>query len=78
MTVELARKSRRVAIYGAGGHGRVVADIVERDISDREVHGFIDDREDLLGAVVSGHVVLGGIKQSLESDLPDYDLIIGI
>ena len=78
MTVELARKSRRVAICGAGGHGRVVADIVERDFSDREIHGYFDDRADLLGAVVSGHVVLGRIDQSLETDPEDYDLIIAI
>ncbi len=78
MTVELARLSRRVAPWGAGGHGRVVAAIVERSLSRREIHGFFDDREDLLGAVVSGHVVLGDIDQSLESDPGDYDLIVAI
>ena len=78
MKTELVKPSLRVAICGAGGHGRVVADIVKSGLSGRGIHGFFDDRSDLIGEVVSGHTVLGGIDQSLENDPEDYDLIVAI
>jgi sugar O-acyltransferase (sialic acid O-acetyltransferase NeuD family) len=50
---------RRIFVYGAGGHGRVVADIfVCRGES--EFAGFVDDREELWGTQVMGSTVLGG------------------
>jgi acetyltransferase EpsM len=46
-------------VYGAGGHGKVVADLlVSRD--EKEFAGFVDDREELWGAKVMGFPVLGG------------------
>jgi sugar O-acyltransferase (sialic acid O-acetyltransferase NeuD family) len=50
---------RRIFVYGAGGHGKVVADILLlRD--EKEFAGFVDDREELWGATVLGFPVLGG------------------
>ncbi|HEV2616283.1 MAG TPA: acetyltransferase [Candidatus Acidoferrales bacterium] len=51
-------KSRRIFVYGAGGHGKVVADIL---ISKKEKRfaGFLDDREELVGTKVMGYSVLG-------------------
>jgi sugar O-acyltransferase (sialic acid O-acetyltransferase NeuD family) len=51
-------RTRQVIVYGAGGHGKVVADIL---ISEGEVGfaGFIDDRKELLGTKVMGFPVLG-------------------
>jgi sugar O-acyltransferase (sialic acid O-acetyltransferase NeuD family) len=54
----------RIIIVGAGGHGLVVADILEsaagrgKDIS---VAGFVDDDERLWGRDISGFPVLGAI-----------------
>jgi acetyltransferase EpsM len=46
-------------VYGAGGHGKVVADLlVSRD--EAEFAGFVDDREELWGSKVMGWPVLGG------------------
>jgi UDP-N-acetylbacillosamine N-acetyltransferase len=46
-------------VYGAGGHGKVVADLlVSRGES--EFAGFVDDREELWGAKVMRFAVLGG------------------
>ena len=51
-------RTRKVLVYGAGGHGKVVADIL---ISIGEIGfvGFVDDREGLLGGTVMGLPVLG-------------------
>ena len=50
---------RRIFVYGAGGHGKVVADLLmSRD--EAEFAGFVDDREELWGATVMGWPVLGG------------------
>ena len=46
-------------MYGAGGHGKVVADLlVSRGES--EFAGFVDDGEELWGMTVMGFTVLGG------------------
>jgi sugar O-acyltransferase (sialic acid O-acetyltransferase NeuD family) len=51
-------KSRRILVYGAGGHGKVVGDIfVTKD--EGEFAGFVDDREELWGKKVIGFPVLG-------------------
>ncbi|MFZ0332716.1 MAG: acetyltransferase [Candidatus Acidiferrales bacterium] len=51
-------KSVSIFVYGAGGHGKVVADIL---ISKKEklFAGFVDDGEELAGANVIGYPVLG-------------------
>jgi sugar O-acyltransferase (sialic acid O-acetyltransferase NeuD family) len=51
-------KSLKIFVYGAGGHGKVVADIL---ISNKEKRfiGFVDDREQLIGTKVIGFPVLG-------------------
>jgi sugar O-acyltransferase (sialic acid O-acetyltransferase NeuD family) len=50
---------RRIFVYGAGGHGKVVADILECR-GEGEFAGFVDDREELWGGRVIGFAVLGG------------------
>ena len=51
-------KTRRVFVYGAGGHGKVVADILICN-GDTEFVGFVDDRDELLGTTVMGFPVVG-------------------
>lgn len=54
----------RVLIIGAGGHGKVVADILlrMRDVDPGIVPaGFLDDRRDLLGQAFLGVPIVGGI-----------------
>jgi sugar O-acyltransferase (sialic acid O-acetyltransferase NeuD family) len=50
---------RRIFVYGAGGHGKVVADIL-LSRGETEFAGFVDDREELWGEQVMGFPVLGG------------------
>lgn len=50
--------SKRVFVYGASGHGKVVADILISK-NDAEFVGFVDDREDLKGSEVMGFPVIG-------------------
>ena len=48
-----------LAILGAGGHARVVIDIVER-IGAHRIVGVFDDDSAKRGTQVSGYEVLGG------------------
>ena len=50
--------TKRVFVYGAGGHGKVVADIL-MSTGDTELAGFADDREELWGTKILGLPVVG-------------------
>ena len=52
---------RKLFVYGASGHGKVVADILLA-CKDLDFVGFIDDRTDLKGTAVLGLPVLGDGK----------------
>ncbi|HVP13035.1 MAG TPA: acetyltransferase [Phycisphaerae bacterium] len=51
-----------VVILGAGGHGRVVLDIIQQARKHKPV-GFLDNNEALHGRRVDGLPVLGGLEQ---------------
>lgn len=51
-------ESKRIAIFGAGGHGKVVADAIEHNIG-LSVACVVDDRP-RQGARVLGHTIAGG------------------
>ncbi|MGH9668968.1 MAG: acetyltransferase [Terriglobales bacterium] len=56
---------KRVFVYGAGGHGKVVADLLlARKVAGFE--GFVDDRRELHGSDVVGLPVLGDGRWLLE------------
>jgi len=66
-------------IYGAGGHGRVIADIVEK--SGGRVRGFVDDNESLHGKPFYGYSLLGGMDRLitfLEKSPEDFQVIIAV
>jgi sugar O-acyltransferase (sialic acid O-acetyltransferase NeuD family) len=56
-----SRTSRRVLILGAGGHGRVVYDILLQ-AGHHEVVGFLDNNEDIHGRRIDGLPVHGAIS----------------
>lgn len=81
MITSIGVRQRRIAICGAGGHGRVVADVVTRSAGARRMHGFFDDRPELAGRRVAGYPVLGRIQDALRDALRDgvdFQLILGI
>jgi len=49
---------RRIIVYGASGHAKVLLDTLER-MGEYEIVGLIDDNVKLLGREVFGHRVLG-------------------
>ena len=54
-----------VVVYGAGGHGRETAQLIEDINAHRarwDVLGFIDDNPSLHGREINGLPVLGGIE----------------
>ncbi len=50
---------RKIIVYGASGHAKVLLDILER-MSEYEIGGLIDDNPELAGQQVFGYRVLGG------------------
>ena len=52
----------KVLVYGARGHGKVVADILLAS-GDHELKGFVDDDESLYGSTVIGFQVIGGAER---------------
>ena len=71
--------SKLMVIYGAGGHGRVVLDIL-RSLSDVVVVGFLDSEKSLHGSIVDGLPVVGGIDQvpTLLLEYPGISAIVAI
>lgn len=55
---------RPVVIVGAGGHGRVILDVLLS--AGREVLGFLDDGPSMQGTEVRGAAVLGGLERALD------------
>ncbi len=71
------KKEKAVLIVGAGGHGKVIADILEK--LNRPPSAFIDDNPALWGLSFFGYRVWGGMEYLFQSVSPgDYELIIGI
>lgn len=58
----MSARERRIVIFGAGGHGRVVADILA--LSGWEVEGFLDDAKQ---GTVAGRPVLGPFARAFEA-----------
>ena len=69
--------SKDVIIIGAGGHARVIADIVKK--SNDELVGFLDDNLDIQGNVIfDNKIVLGTTKKEDVEKYNDCYFIIGI
>jgi acetyltransferase EpsM len=66
-----------IIIYGAGGHGKVVADVLERQ-SKYMLLGFLDDDPAKRGKELYGYKIFGGIDTYNEQGLERYPFIVGI
>lgn len=71
--------SRTVVIYGAGGQGRVVLDIL-RCSEDPVVVGFLDSNPALQGTLVDGVLVMGAAAQipSIQRIYPGLSAVVAI
>jgi len=58
---------RDIYIIGAGGHGKVVLDIISKSEQYQAV-AFLDDDSNLHNETINGLKVLGGSKQALDDD----------
>ena len=68
---------KKVVIIGAGGHARVIADIITA--SSDEVVGFLDDNKDLHNKEIYGDKkVLGNTSESDIEKFNDFYFVIGI
>jgi sugar O-acyltransferase (sialic acid O-acetyltransferase NeuD family) len=64
-----------ILVYGAGGHGKVVADILLA--SGQSALGFLDDHQSLHGNVVMGLPVLGG-KHWLKEEIARHRVMVAL
>lgn len=66
-----------VIIIGAGGHAKVIADIIKK--SGDEIVGFLDDNADIQGnTIFDGKIVLGDTSEESVKKYSDCYFIIGI
>jgi sugar O-acyltransferase (sialic acid O-acetyltransferase NeuD family) len=64
----------RLVVYGASGHGSVVADTATA--AGYDVIGFVDDREEVAGTEHAGLPVLGGRDVALEQARTHGDRVV--
>lgn len=70
---------RSVAICGAGGHAKVVADVLARQVPSVPIAGFLDDRPEMHGTELCGRPVLGSLASWLrQASKAESTLIVGI
>jgi sugar O-acyltransferase (sialic acid O-acetyltransferase NeuD family) len=67
---------RKVFVYGAGGHGKVVADILLAR-KDPRLAGFIDDRPELQGSTVLGLPICGD-EQWLQKEASEQRVAVAL
>ena len=68
---------KKVIIFGASGHARVIADIIKK--SGDEIVGFLDDNADIQGnTIFDGKIVLGDTSEESVKKYSDCYFIIGI
>ena len=72
----------RIVIVGAGGHGRVVADMIDllnnqNNINKTNIVGFLDDDIRLKGKIINKKPVLGPIKNLKDIEYDEVVITIG-
>lgn len=67
----------KALLYGAGGHAKVIIDILEKE-GRYEIAGIIDDNSKLQGKHLQGYKIIGGFEVLLSSDYQGCKLIIAI
>lgn len=66
-----------ITIFGAGGHGKVVADVLERQAK-YKLLGFLDDNPEWWGKEIYDYKVLGGLDILISQGLIRYPIIVGV
>lgn len=68
---------KKVIIFGASGHAKVIADIIKK--SNDELIGFLDDNIEIIGkSIFDGKIVLGDTSEESVKKYSDCYFIIGI
>ena len=69
---------KNVVIIGAGGHAKVIADIIKK--SGDTIVGFLDDNKKIGEHIILNYKVIGNLADriSISKSNPDYEFIIAI
>ena len=72
--------NKNVVVIGAGGHGKVIADIIIK--SQDNVYGFLDDGVDIGTTIIKNKniKVIGNVEdcKKIASENPDFEFVIAI
>ncbi len=69
-------KDESILIFGSGGHGKVILDILLA--SKKKVKGFIDDDKNKLGMTVLGFKILGDSAFLASNKVEPFSIVLGI
>lgn len=69
---------KKVIIIGAGGHAKVIADIIEK--SNDIVYGFLDDNKDIGETIIKNYSIIGKVSecQGLQDNNKNLYFVIAI
>jgi sugar O-acyltransferase (sialic acid O-acetyltransferase NeuD family) len=70
-------RDKKILIYGASGHGKVIIDIIAKQ-GNNKIVGLIDDNPQMLRQNFCGYPVLGGFDVLREPGYQNYKLILAI
>lgn len=76
---ETSKFTMKIVVYGAGGHAKVVLDVLEKS-GTCTIVGLLDDSEKLAGDIRSGYRVLGGsvlFQELMESGVKGMVVALG-
>lgn len=68
-------KKKKLLVYGASGHAKVIIDIVEKE-GRYKIMGIIDDNPEIIGKKLLSYEIIGGFEKLEENK--DSRVIIGI
>lgn len=66
-----------VIIIGAGGHSKIVIDILEEN-NEFNILGLLDDNKDIHGELVLGKKILGNIESIKDYDPAELKLTVKV
>lgn len=64
--------NNKVVIIGAGGHSKVIADIIKK--SNDEIIGFLDDNKKLSEVIIENYKIIGKIENIIEVSHRDQNI----
>ncbi len=69
--------SQSIYVYGGGGHGKVIMDVIRSQFGDSAIKGILDDNPAKKGETFYGHEILGSLSDLKEDSEVSFIIAIG-